>query len=41
MREMYFNIMCICHKIIDSSICGSNSQHTMLDFHKGNTVLQK
>ena len=33
--------MCICHKLIESSICGSNIQHFMLDFHKENKVLQK
>ena len=30
--------MCICHDFIDSIIRGINIQHSMLDFHKENTV---
>ena len=37
--DIYVIILCICHPFIDYSISGSNSQHSMLDFHKGNTVL--
>ena len=32
--NVYVNIMCIRHKFIDSSKCGSNIQHSVLDFHK-------
>ena len=33
--------MCTCHNFVESSICGTNSQHSMLDYHKENTVLWK
>ena len=39
--ESYVRIMCICHKFIDCSISESNIQHSMLDFHKENTVFLK
>ena len=39
--DIYVRNLCICHPLIDSSISGSNSQHSMLDFHKENTVLLK
>ena len=31
--------MCICQKFIESSICGSDNQNSMLDFHKENPVI--
>ena len=39
--DIYVRIMFICHNFIDSSICGSNWQHSMLYFHKENKILQK
>ena len=39
--ESYVRIMCICHNFIDCSISDSNIQHSMLDFHKENTVSRK
>ena len=38
---MYVSIMCLCHPLIDSGIYGINRQHSMLAFHKENTVLLK
>ena len=38
---IYVITMCICHKFIDSSISGSNIQHSMLYFHKENEVILK
>ena len=38
---IYVNITCICHALIGFSIFGSNSQHSMLAFHKENTIFTK
>ena len=39
--EIYVSITCIFHKFIDSSIYVSNSEHSILDFHKENTIVTK
>ena len=35
---MYVIILCTCHTFIEFSIYGSNSEHSILAFHKENTV---
>ena len=37
--KIWFSIIRICHKFIDSSISVSNRQHSMLGFHKKNAFL--
>ena len=39
--NIYGSIMCIYHKLITFNIFGINCQHSMLDFHTENTVLQQ
>ena len=39
--DIYVRIFCMCHTFIELIICGNNSQHSMLAFHKENTVSQK
>ena len=39
--HIYVRILCTCWAFIDSSIYECNSQHSMLSFHKENTVLLK
>ena len=38
--DIYVIIICICNLFIELSIYVSNSQYSMLAFHKGKTVLQ-
>ena len=37
--DIHVGMLCICHNFNDSSISEINIQHSMLDFHKKNTIV--